>query len=45
MRELTPMRATVFPLLKPMKAPMAMGMMMARGTGMPRRAMNPAHRT
>jgi hypothetical protein len=45
MREFTPIRATVFPLDRPMKAPMPIGMSMASTTGMPRRAMNPAQRT
>ena len=43
--EFTPMRATVLPLLSPTKAPMPMGTRMARPTGQPSRAMNPAHST
>src|SRR6476646_3917394 len=43
--EFTPMRATVLPLLRPMNAPMAIGMRTASASGMPSRAMKPAHST
>src|SRR6185295_4866310 len=42
MREFTPTRATVLPLLRPMRAPMAMAAAMAAQTGQPFLTMNPA---
>src|SRR5581483_10678691 len=45
MSELTPILATVLPLLRPMKAPMATGTTIASQTGQPSLDMNPAQRT
>ena len=45
MMELTPIRATVLPLDSPMAAPIRIGTATASTTGMPRRAMKPAHNT
>ena len=42
MSEFTPTRATVLPLLRPMRAPMAMAAAMAAQTGQPFLTMNPA---